>query len=422
MELIDNKSKLLGDDLKREIKRGANIKMVASYFSIYAFESLKEELSNIEELQFIFPAPTFVRQGIQENIKKERREYYIPKHLAENSLYGTEFEIRLRNQLTQKVIARECAEWIRSKVRFKSNITDSELQNFIHVETEDKSTTYTPIKGFTSVDLGYEKNNMLFQGIIKNTDVGYAQFFFNQFKSVWDDESKLEDVTEAIVDYISSAYEDNSPEFIYFVTLYNIFSEFLDDIMSEDFLPNEGTGFRNSLIWQKLYHFQRDGAIGIIQKLEKYNGCILADSVGLGKTFTALAVMKYYASRNKNILVLTPKKLANNWNKYRDNVRTNFFQKDRIHFDVLYHTDLGRKKGFSNGHDLAQFNWDNYDLIVIDESHNFRNADSYRDRETRYSFLMNKVLKPGVKTKVLMLSATPVNNRFADLKNQLALA
>ena len=263
---------------------------------------------------------------------------------------------------------------------------------------------------------------MLFQGIIKNTDAGYAKFFFNQFKSVWDDETKLEDVTEAIVDYISSAYEDNSPEFIYFVTLYNIFSEFLDDIMSEDFLPNEGTGFRNSLIWQKLYHFQRDGAIGIIQKLEKYNGCILADSVGLGKTFTALAVMKYYASRNKNILVLTPKKLANNWNKYRDNVRTNLFQKDRIHFDVLYHTDLGRKKGFSNGHDLAQFNWDNYDLIVIDESHNFRNADSYRDRETRYSFLMNKVLKSGVKTKVLMLSATPVNNRFNDLKNQLALA
>lgn len=422
LELIDNKSKLLGDDLKLIIKKGAKIKMVASYFSIYAFEALKEELSNIEELQFIFPAPTFVRQGIQENIKKERREYYIPKHIAENSLYGTEFEIRLRNQLTQKVIARECAEWIRSKVRFKSNITNSELQNFIHVETEDKSTTYTPIKGFTSVDLGYEKNNMLFQGILKNSESNYAKFFFNQFKSVWDDDSKLEDVTEAIVDYISSAYEDNSPEFIYFVTLYNIFSEFLDDIMSEDFLPNEGTGFRNSLVWQKLYHFQRDGAIGVIQKLEKYNGCILADSVGLGKTFTALAVMKYYASRNKNILVLTPKKLANNWNKYRDNVRTNLFQRDRIHFDVLYHTDLGRKRGFSNGHDLSQFNWDNYDLIVIDESHNFRNADAYRDRETRYSFLMNKVLKSGVKTKVLMLSATPVNNRFADLKNQLALA
>lgn len=423
MELIDNKSKLLGDDLKKTIKKGAKVRMVASYFSIYAFEALKEELSSIEELQFIFPTPTFVKQGITESISKEKREYYIPKHLRETSLYGTEFEIKLRNQLTQKAIARECADWVRSKVRFKSNVTESELQNFIYVDGNDgELATYTPIKGFTSVDLGYEKNNMLFQGIIKNDDLSYAKFFFNQFKSVWDDESKVEDVTEAIVDYISSAYEDNSPEFIYFVTLYNIFSEFLDDIMSEDYLPNEGTGFRNSIVWNKLYHFQRDGAIGVIQKLEKYNGCILADSVGLGKTFTALAVMKYYSSRNKNILVLTPKKLANNWNKYRDNVKTNLFYKDRIHFDVLYHTDLGRKKGFSNGHDLAQFNWDNYDLIVIDESHNFRNANSYRDKETRYDFLMDKVLKSGVKTKVLMLSATPVNNRFADLKNQLALA
>lgn len=423
MELIDNKSKLLGDDLKREIKKDAKVRMVASYFSIYAFEALKEELSAIEELQFIFPTPTFVKQGIKENISKERREYYIPKHLRETSLYGTEFEIKLRNQLTQKAIARECAEWIRSKVRFRSNVTESELQNFIYVDdNHDRLTTYTPIKGFTSVDLGYEKNNMLFQGIIKNDDPSYAKYFFNQFKSVWNDNSKVEDVTEAIVDYISSAYEDNAPEFIYFVTLYNIFSEFLDDIMSEDYLPNEGTGFRNSIVWNKLYNFQKDGAIGVIQKLEKYNGCILADSVGLGKTFTALAVMKYYSSRNKNILVLTPKKLANNWNKYRDNVKTNLFYKDRIHFDVLYHTDLGRKKGSSNGHDLAQFNWDNYDLIVIDESHNFRNANSYRDKETRYDFLMEKVLKSGVKTKVLMLSATPVNNRFADLKNQLALA
>ena len=421
MELIDNKSKLLGDDLKREIGNGTKIKMVASYFSIYAFEALKEALLDIEELQFIFPMPTFVQQGVKEKIKKETREYYIPK-LNENSLYGTEFEIRLRNQLTQKAIAKECADWIREKVKFKSNVTDGELQNFIYVENGDRKVAYTPIKGFTSVDLGYEKNNMIYQGIMKNDEESYAKFFFNQFKYVWDDSAKLEDVTQAIVDYISSAYTDNAPEFIYFVTLYNIFSEFLDDIMSEDFMPNEGTGFKNSLVWKKLYSFQRDGAVGVIQKLEKYNGCILADSVGLGKTFTALAVMKYYASRNKNILVLAPKKLANNWNQYRDNIRTNLFYQDRIHFDVLYHTDLGRKHGFSNGHDLSKFNWDNYDLVVIDESHNFRNANSFRDKETRYDFLINRVLKSGVKTKVLMLSATPVNNRFNDLKNQLALA
>lgn len=422
MELIDNKVRLLGDDLKKEIGRGAKVKIVASYFSIYAFEALKRELFEVAELQFIFPTPAFVQQSVKDKLKKETREYFIPKRLQETSLYGTEFEIRLRNQLTQKVIARECAEWIRAKVQFRSNITEDRPQNFIYVETASRKAIYMPTEGFTSVDLGYEKNNMMFQGIMKNDEDSYTKFFFNQFQNIWNDHSKLQDVTQAIVDYISSAYTDNSPEFIYFVTLYNIFSEFLDDIMSEDFMPNEGTGFKNSLVWQKLYSFQRDGAIGVIQKLEKYNGCILADSVGLGKTFTALAVMKYYASRNKNILVLAPKKLANNWNQYRDNVRTNLFYRDRIHFDVLYHTDLGRTHGFSNGHDLSKFNWDNYDLVVIDESHNFRNANSYRDKETRYDFLINKVLKSGVRTKVLMLSATPVNNRFTDLKNQLALA
>ena len=422
IETIDNRSKILGDDLKKEIKAGSKVKIVASYFSIYAYEALKEELNNISELEFIFPTPTFVNEGVKDRFKKEKREYYIPKHIRENSLYGTEFEIRLRNQLTQRVIAKECAQWVRNKVTFKSNTTDNGLQNFIYVDNGEKKYCYMPVNGFTSVDLGYEKNNMMIQGIAKSDEESFTKLFFNQFKDVWSDSEKLEDVTQSIADYISSAYTDNSPEFIYFLTLYNIFSEFLSDIMSEDFFPNEGTGFKTSLIWNKLYNFQRDGVIGIINKLEKYNGCILADSVGLGKTFTALAVMKYYASRNKNILVLTPKKLANNWNKYKDNVKTNIFQKDRIHYDVLYHTDLCRKKGFSNGHNLAEFNWDNYDLVVIDESHNFRNASKYKDRETRYDFLLNKVMKSGVKTKVLMLSATPVNNRFTDLKNQLALA
>lgn len=421
MDLFDNKTKLLGDDLKKSIKPNSKIKIVASYFSIYAFEALKDELSKIGELQFIFPTPTFVSKGITDKLKKEKREYYITKHMNENMLYGTDFEIRLRNQLTQKVIAKECADWVKNKVTFKSNITPNGIPNFIYVDNGENESVYMPINGFTSTDLGYEKDNMMFN-LINKLDGDYTRQFFNQFKNVWDDDATLEDVTTSITDYISSAYIDNAPEYIYFITLYNIFNEFLDDIMSEDYMPNERTGYKNSIIWNKLYNFQRDGAIGIINKLEKYNGCILADSVGLGKTFTALAVMKYYASRNKNILVLTPKKLANNWNKYRDNVKTNLFYKDGIHFDVLYHTDLGRKKGISNGHDLSQFNWDNYDLVVIDESHNFRNANSYKDKETRYDFLLKHVMNDGVKTKVLMLSATPVNNRFNDLKNQLALA
>lgn len=422
MELLDNKTKLLGDDLRKEIIPGSKIKIVASFFSIYAYETLKKELESVEELEFIFPAPTFVAEGIKGTIKKEVKEFYIPKQLRESSLYGTEFEIRLRNQLTQRVIARECAEWIKNKVKFKSNITARGLQNFIHVDNKNKKIAYTPIEGFTAVDLGYEQNNMYFQGIMKQDDENYASFFFNQFNTLWNDDSKMEDVTDSIVEYISTAYKENSPEFIYFVTLYNIFAEFLQDTMFEDTFPNELTGYQNSLIWKKLYTFQKDGAVGVINKLEKYNGCILADSVGLGKTFTALAVMKYYSSRNKNILVLTPKKLADNWNRYKNNTKTNIFFNDHIRFDVLYHTDLGRKRGFSNGINLQNFNWDNYDLVVIDESHNFRNNPQFRDKDTRYSFLLDKVLKSGVKSKVLMLSATPVNNRFTDLKNQIALA
>lgn len=422
MELIDNKSKLLGDDLKNELKPNSNIKIVASYFSIYAYEALKQELSKIKELEFIFPMPTFVEDGIKGTIKKESKEFYIPKQLREVSLYGTEFEIKLRNQLTQRAIAKECAKWVKEKVKFKSNITKNSLQNFIYVDNNEKKIAYTPILGFTAADLGYEQSNMYYQGIFKNDDEQYSKYFFNQFNNVWNDKNSLEDVTDAVVDYISTAYKENSPEFIYFVTLYNIFSEFLEDIMSEDYMPDDKTGYQKSKIWSKLYHFQKDGAVGVINKLEKYNGCILADSVGLGKTFTALAVMKYYSSRNKNILVLTPKKLADNWNRYRDNTKTNIFYSDHIRFDVLYHTDLGRKKGISNGHNLATFNWNNYDLVVIDESHNFRNANFAKEKETRYDFLINKVIKSGVKTKVLMLSATPVNNKFTDLKNQLALA
>ena len=210
MELIDNKVRLLGDDLKKEIGRGAKVKIVASYFSIYAFEALKRELSEVAELQFIFPTPAFVQQSVKDKLKKETREYFIPKRLQETSLYGTEFEIRLRNQLTQKVIARECAEWICAKVQFRSNITEDRPQNFIYVETASRKAIYMPIEGFTSVDLGYEKNNMMFQGIMKNDEDSYTKFFFNQFQNIWNDHTKLQDVTQAIVDYISSAYTDNS--------------------------------------------------------------------------------------------------------------------------------------------------------------------------------------------------------------------
>ena len=421
MELIDNVQKTLGEDLKNELKSGSNVKIIAACFSIYAYKVLKNELERSDKLKFIFPKPMFLDDNIEGIYKKEVKEFYIPKLFDETSIYGSEFEIRLKNQLNQKAIAKECASWIRRKVQFKTNVSGAGLQNFIYITNKNKEIIYTPINAFTTTELGVGDNRMYVQGITKFDDKNYTKMLVAQFDKVWQNENALKDVTNNVINYISSAYKDNSPEYIYFLTLYNIFSEFLDDILSEDYYPNELTGYQNSIIWESLYNFQRDGAIGVINKLEKYNGCILADSVGLGKTFTALAVMKYYASRNKNILVLTPKRLADNWNRYKNNTKTNIFFNDHIRYDVLYHTDLGRVKGFSNGIDLTTFNWNNYDLLVIDESHNFRNANKFKNKETRYDFLINKVIKSGVKTKVLMLSATPVNNRFTDLRNQLAL-
>ena len=248
--------------------------------------------------------------------------------------------------------------------------------------------------------------------------------YLQLFEQIWNDSSKLQEVTDEVIENITTVYNENSPDYLYFVTLYNIFNEFLEDV-SDDVLPNEATGFKESKIWGMLYNFQRDAALAIINKLEKYNGCILADSVGLGKTFTALSVIKYYENRNKSVLVLCPKKLANNWNTYKYNYINNPIAADRMRYDVLFHTDLSRESGNSNGMDLDMVNWGNYDLVVIDESHNFRNGGKIsgeNEKENRYLKLLNKVIRKGVKTKVLMLSATPVNNRFVDLKNQIALA
>lgn len=415
MEVINNTSKTLRDDLSVEIKEGSKLSIAAACFSIYAFQALKDELQGIDELRFIFTSPTFVT----EKAKKEKREFYIPRLNRERSLYGTEFEVKLRNELTQKAIAKECAEWIKDKVKFKSNISDKSIQGMLVVD----DTGYTPINNFTTVELGCEKGNIITTTIVKDQALG--QTLIRDFNEIWNDKKLLQEVTDEVIDNITTAYNENSPDFIYFVTLYNIFNEFLEDI-SEDVLPNEATGFKDSKIWSMLYNFQKDAVLAIINKLEKYNGCILADSVGLGKTFTALAVVKYYENRNKSVLVLCPKKLTNNWNTYKENYVNNLIASDRLRYDVLYHTDLNRTHGKSNGLDLDRLNWSNYDLVVIDESHNFRNGGKLsgedNEKENRYLRLLNKVIRKGVKTKVLMLSATPVNNRFNDLKNQLALA
>jgi len=295
------------------------------------------------------------------------------------------------------------------------------MQQFACIQGSEQEVAYMPLDGFTTVDLGYQRGNAVSNIVNRLDESTFTATYLQLFDQIWSDPDKFEDVTDAICDHIASVYQENSPERIYFLMLYNIFSEFLDDI-DEDVLPNDRTGYQDTLVWNKLFNFQRDAAVGIINKLETYNGCILADSVGLGKTFTALAVVKYYELRNRSVLVLCPKKLTDNWLNYNSNLTTNIFAKDRFNYDVLCHTDLSRTSGESFGIPLNRINWGNYDLVVIDESHNFRNNDAFKVRETRYQKLMNKVIREGVKTKVLMLSATPVNNRFNDLRNQLALA
>lgn len=419
MELIDNIKNTFAADLRSELTAGSRMAIAASCFSIYAYRELQKELENLEELRFIFTSPTFVT----DKTKKEQREFYIPRLNRERTLTGSEFEILLRNELTQKAIARECAEWIRKKVRFKSNRTGENMMGFGVVD----DTVYTPLGGFTTVELGSERGDNAYM-MINKLKAPLSLNYLQVFNQLWDDNSQLQDVTDEVVENISNVYKENAPEFIYLITLYNIFREFLEDL-SEDVLPNEATGFKDTLIWKKLYNFQKDAALAIINKLERYNGCILADSVGLGKTFTALSVIKYYENRNKSVLVLCPKKLYDNWATYRSNYVNNPLAGDRLRYDVLFHTDLGRRNGDSNGIDLEKINWSNYDLVVIDESHNFRNGgkvttddNDENPRENRYLRLLNEVIRKGVKTKVLMLSATPVNNRFNDLKNQLQLA
>jgi len=421
MEIIDNINRLLGDNLKQSIAPGARLKIAASCFSIYAFEALKAELEQIDSLEFIFTSPTFVANEVTDPVRRERREFHIPKLERERSFFGTEFEIRLKNKLTQRAIARECADWMRRKTAFRSNRSKAPMQQFACVEAPGAAAVYLPLHGFTAVDLGYQQGNAVSNMVNRIDEPPFTATYIALFDQIWNDRDKLEDVTAQLSEHIASVYQENSPERIYFLMLYHIFNEFLEDV-NQDVLPNDLTGYQDSLIWQKLFNFQRDAATGIINKLETYSGCILADSVGLGKTFTALAVIKYYELRNRSVLVLCPKKLADNWLNYNRNLKTNLFAKDRFSYEVLCHTDLLRSTGYSFGVPLNRINWGNYDLVVIDESHNFRNNEAFKERETRYQKLMNAVIREGVKTKVLMLSATPVNNRFSDLRNQLALA
>lgn len=412
-KVLDNKKNRVVDELKGELTKGSKLSVISAYFTIYAYAELKKELSRIDNMRFIFTEPTFVHKD-QELI----REYYI-EHNHEKKMSGNEFEIKLRNEMKQAAIAKECAQWLEKKADIKSfRRANSAQPRLVYIENPDDNISINGTVDFTSDGLGITPSNRMDSNMClygKDYTIG----FLHAFNELWDDETAVQNVKAKVLEQMHILYKENTPEFIFFVTLYNIFSNYLDEL-TEDNIIKSRTGFKETFIWNKLYKFQKDGVLGAIDKIEKYNGCIIADSVGLGKTFTALAVIKYYELRNDRVLVIVPKKLRENWTVYTMNDKRNIFSGDRFNFDVLNHTDLSRTSGYSGAINLATLNWSNYDLVVIDESHNFRNNPPVKDRITRYERFMNDIIKAGVKTKVLMLSATPVNNRMNDIKNQIA--
>jgi len=399
--LLDNKNNgYVGHELKKHSFKNSQLAVLSSLFTIYGFATLHKELSMLSNSRLLLT--DWQDQTLQ-------------------SLIGTEAEVRFTNQLNQRRIARECAEWIRGEVEIKaSQETHQSNQNLIHLMPNGSSNHFA-VHGsatLTPTGLGEVRSN----GFQMNTgisDTETTQQLLSWFDNIWSDESTTRDIKNELVEKLNFIAADQSANFVYFLTLYNLFKDFLEDISEENIIRSK-TGFKDTIVWNKLYKFQKDGVLGAIDKLEKHNGCIIADSVGLGKTFEALAVIKYYELRNDRVLVLCPKKLRDNWTMYTVNDKRNLLASDRFNYDVLNHTDLSRSKGFSGEINLETLNWSNYDLIVIDESHNFRNNPNKAEGKTRYERLLNDIIRSGVKTKVLMLSATPVNNRMNDLKNQVA--
>lgn len=422
MEYLDNTGRQrLGDALKEAIGEDAKLSIIASYFTIFAYGELKEELSKVNELRFVFDQPTFLKKMESE---KEPREWEITRRGRELGVAGTGLELTLSNNVNQRALARECAQWARERATFKSAKRSGMIatSGSYHVENphgEDHAFMGSSANAFTLEGLGYERKPGVVTGVSHFQTSSEAAGLKAMFDGIWDNSALVEDVTGAVIRQLETLYKENPPELVYFLTLYHLFRDFMED--QEDPIK-PGLNFEKSVVWNKLYDFQRDAVVGAIRKLEKYKGCIIADSVGLGKTYEALAIIKYYEERNARVLVLCPKRLRENWTLYtRDNDDRNPLAEDRFGYTVLYHTDLSRYRGMSGYVDLGHLRWGNYDLLVIDESHNFRNKSTDADKRDRYTRLIEDVIKAGVRTKVLMLSATPVNNRLLDLRNQIEL-
>src|SRR6266851_7184035 len=412
--LRDNYSRgNVADFLLSKIREGSQLSIVSAYFTIYAYDALKTCLNRIDHLDFLFGEPSFVSR-LDPN-KTQKKSFIIDADGLE-----------LANKLQQKRVARECAEWIESKVDIKtitrSNLLHGKMYRVANAGLEDAilgSSNFT-VRG---LGLGNGDSNIELNLIVdSNRD---RQELKQWFDELWNNPSFVKDVKQDVLQYLRQLYENNAPEFIYYKTLFHIFEKFLGDTGKTDAELGQTSLFETQ-VWQTLFEFQKDGAKGAINKILRHNGCILADSVGLGKTYEALAVIKYFELKNERILVLCPKKLSDNWTVYRTNSRLNPFLADRFRYDVLSHTDLSRERGYAGDINLETLNWGNYDLVAIDESHNFRNnTPGKRDdagnliRKSRYQRLMDEIVKAGVRTKVLLLSATPVNNDLKDLRNQL---
>ena len=405
----------VGDFLKAKIRPDASLSVVSAYFTIYAYAALQEQLAGIADLRFLFGEPRFVK-SVNPDLQPGQAF-----HIADDGLH-------LRDQLQQKRMARECANWITAKAEIRSvkqaGFLHGKLYHIAHGEVEDAivgSSNFT-VRG---LGLGENGNNIeLNLEVDSNRDRRELKAWFDE---LWDDPKLVEDVKAQVLEYLALLYRDHAPEFIYYKTLFHIFEQFLSDQRTGGLL-DERTRITETGIWRALFEFQKDGVKGAINKIQRHNGCIIADSVGLGKTYEALAIIKYFELLNYKVLVLCPKKLRENWTVYQaqNNSPLNPFVNDRFAFTVLCHTDLSREGGRSGDIDLATINWGNYDLVVVDESHNFRNnTKGRRDEEnnivrmSRYERLMQDIIKAGIRTRVLLLSATPVNNSLSDLRNQL---
>jgi ERCC4-related helicase len=395
--LLDNKSQgKVGAKLREHIKSDSKLSVLSGVFSIYGYSALKRELKDIS--------------GVRMLLSKWDDDALL-------GLVGSQSEIKLKNNLNQARIASECAKWLSKSVQIKSSVAPI-AQNLFHVANNSGSFAVQGSSHFTASGLGETKSEAFEMNMGVDDAEGTHQLL-SWFNMIWNDPKAVQDIKSELLKHLEYIGSDKSGSLVYFITLFNIFRDYLEDI-DEDSIIRSKTGFKDTIVWNKLYKFQRDGVLGAIDKLEKYNGCIIADSVGLGKTFEALAVIKYYELRNDRTLVLCPKKLRDNWTVYTVNDKRNLLSADRFNYDVLNHTDLSRTRGQSGEINLETLNWGNYDLLVIDESHNFRNSGTKADGVTRYQRLMDQIIRAGVKTKVLMLSATPVNSRMNDLKNQVA--